>query len=861
MSAAAAGDIQRTAVPAALYRRSSIRLHWLWESAAVVLLGLLPEIYLRLTGVSVLARDTLSSNMPLKQLAVEQLSDGRVPLWTSKLAAGFPLLADSVSLPLDPREVWYALLSPQDAYLAMLLTGQVLCVLLTYWYLRRRHRLGWFASMVGALVYLHAGIFFDEARLHSTAIAIDLLPGMIWLTDRLLDRPSVKRAVHLGLGWGALFLMGSVAYGAFLPLVCFVWGTCVWLFRRRRGLSEFGRFTLAYLGAGVWGIALSAYGLLPLMQFVSQSNRGGEYQEDFYFFRSVFYGLFGSHVPSVLVPPWTAFFYFGTIALAFVVLASGRRSSAYLRGLPWLALASFAVIALLETSFKKDLGQVVPAIFSIPVFRLSFFPVFICAVLAAYGIDRMDWDLARWRRLSVRVLFALQWVALAALALAACMLLVLKKEDLSDGYIPLYDNSVAYLRTALAYPFLVLIAIRAAGLGLTLLPREPLAAQLRARLWMPMRGGGREPLLHPRSRRALTTWVGPATRAAGRLNGRQLAAVLLIVELTIAWITIRPLVEETGAVDPFPVTPEVAFLKQHENPNGRAIEVVGVPGAEPAKPASSHDAISLYLDAPAFNGLSTASVYESLVVSRYARVFDHFPGEVTTGRAPTAILMMSDPSSRLLDALGVRWIYSESPLPPSSAYALRFEGTAYNVYERVNTVPRAFFVGRYQRLGEPQTQQALQAAALSSPSAPDLRREVLLPGTGRGTPSGPASYAPADITTDHDSTLDLQVNAPTAGYVYLADAMYSGWQASVDGRPAKIELADGYARAVRVGAGFHRIRFTYDSRPFDIGTALTLLALLVSIAAMLWWELPRLIARRRGVRQPLPDAAGRVEKP
>ena len=815
-------------------------------------LALLPEIYLRLTGASVLARDTLSSNMPLKQLAVEQLSEGRVPVWTSKLAAGFPLLADSVSLPLDPREIWYAVLSPQDAYLAMLLTGQVLCVLLTYWYLRRRHGLGWFGSMIGALVYLHAGIFYDEARLHSTAIAIDLLPGLIWLTDRLLDRPSVKRAVHLGIGWGVLFLMGSVAYGAFLPIVCFLWAACTWLFRRRRVVAEFGRFTLAYLGAGLWGLALSAYGLLPLMQFVSQSSRGGEYLEDPYFFRSVFYGLFGSHLPSVLVPPWTAFFYFGTIALAFVVLASGRRSSAYLRGLPWLALAAFAVIAVLETSFKRDVGKVFSSIYSIPVFRLSFFPVFVCAVLAAYGVDRMDWDLARWRRVSVRLLFALQWIVLAALALGACMLLVLKKEELAR-YLPVYDNSVAYLRTGLAYPFLVLVAIRAAGLGLTLLPQQPVAVLLRTRLRLQGRGGGRESAQEPAERPAPATWTSTAMRTVRRVNGRQLAAVLLIVELTIAWITLRPLVEEPGAVDPFPVTPEVAFLKQHENPNGRAVQVENVPGAGPFKPASHHDAISMYLDAPAFNGLSTANVYESLVVHRYARVFDHLPGGVTTGRAPTAILTTSDPGSRLLDALGVRWIYSETPLPPSSDYVLRFEGIAYNVYERVNTVPRAFFVGRYQRLGETQTQQALQAAAVNSPSAPDLRREVLLPGSGHGAPAGPASYAPADITADHDSSLDLQVNAPTAGYVYLADTMYNGWGASVDGKPAKIELADGYARAVRVGPGFHRIRFTYHSRPYEVGMVITLLALLITVVALAWWELSRRRSRRHAPS--LPGAA------
>ena len=140
-------------------------------------------------------------------------------------------------------------------------------------------------------------------------------------------------------------------------------------------------------------------------------------------------------------------------------------------------------------------------------------------------------------------------------------------------------------------------------------------------------------------------------------------------------------------------------------------------------------------------------------------------------------MLMSDPNSRLIDALGVRWIYDEQPMPPSKNYVLRFEGIAYDIYERVGTVPRAFFVGRYERMGPSQTQSALQAIAVNTPAAPDLRREVLLPGTGSAPPAGPASYAPANITVDHDSTLELEVRSPTAGYVYLADTMYP------DGRP------------------------------------------------------------------------------
>ena len=101
------------------------------------------------------------------------------------------------------------------------------------------------------------------------------------------------------------------------------------------------------------------------------------------------------------------------------------------------------------------------------------------------------------------------------------------------------------------------------------------------------------------------------------------------------------------------------------------------------------------------------------------------------------------------------------------------------------------------------------------------------------------------------------MRAPTAGYVYLADTMYYGWTASVDGLPTKIEVADGYARAVHVGPGFHRIKFVYRSQPFRVGLYISLTALAISLAALLWWFTgPRLMARWFRAGASSPNGAG-----
>jgi uncharacterized membrane protein YfhO len=58
----------------------------------------------------------------------------------------------------------------------------------------------------------------------------------------------------------------------------------------------------------------------------------------------------------------------------------------------------------------------------------------------------------------------------------------------------------------------------------------------------------------------------------------------------------------------------------------------------------------------------------------------------------------------------------------------------------------------------------------------------------------------------------IEVEAPAAGWVVLADPWHPWWFAEVDGRPAPILRANVLFRAVAVPAGRSIVRFTF--RPF-----------------------------------------------
>jgi hypothetical protein len=78
---------------------------------------------------------------------------------------------------------------------------------------------------------------------------------------------------------------------------------------------------------------------------------------------------------------------------------------------------------------------------------------------------------------------------------------------------------------------------------------------------------------------------------------------------------------------------------------------------------------------------------------------------------------------------------------------------------------------------------------------------------------------------------DFAATLGCPGRVVVGDAYYRGWRAYVDGRRVPVEEAAGGIRAVRVGAGEHRLEFRYRPASVYIGGALTALGL--ALAAFL----------------------------
>ena len=88
------------------------------------------------------------------------------------------------------------------------------------------------------------------------------------------------------------------------------------------------------------------------------------------------------------------------------------------------------------------------------------------------------------------------------------------------------------------------------------------------------------------------------------------------------------------------------------------------------------------------------------------------------------------------------------------------------------------------------------------------------------------SYAPGKIT------LGLDAPAPAGSALIVSENYYPGWQATVNGREAKVGRADYTLIGVELPQGARTVELQFDSASYHTGKAITLVALVV---AVVWW--------------------------
>ena len=749
---------------------------------------------------------------PLVEETRAAVRAGELPLWTDAYFCGAPLLANGVAAVLHPLQ-WLALAVPGAwGPTAAAVAKSVLAALLMLGYLKRLGA-GPLPALLGAIGFAGHGLLITFLLFPNATVAIHL-PALAWALEEIRRGSGARAYAALALVCASGLLAGHPEVFFLLASSAGAYGLLIfWWDRPRAAAPSAIRLTLGSFVAALLGAALAGVQLLPFVDYLSRSAAFGKRA-----------GLDlhlepGAAIVS-LVPDFFGHIrfnnYWGTlddtneaafVSLALIVLALLPLGWPQRPRLP----ALLGVLGLLSLALGYGLWPIAPIVRALPGFdralpsRLNTVVAFSLCALAALRLDRLlDASAAPVRR-RLR-----QWLPLVAGALLAAVAAAWYDYR---GWIP-SAAAAAALRQAVAY-FVALLA--GACLALLLLTHRRLA------------------------------WLGALLLSA--------LTLLPIYRYALGFNTVVPTSiprPAPGAIRYLRGVPgwfRIAAIGAILPPNGATLydlrDIRGIDALTPgyyesflrlADPGSS-DIWKL----PALASLKTARSSRAPEALR-ARTWNRSLGRLeqqVPGQAQRAssLVLLFDPSSRLLDLLGLRFllvpsgagqrIVSQQPQRWRRVYAGEVD-----ILENQSPAPA---VGLASGIRSARSEeQAL--AILRSVDLPLSRQVVVLDDERRR--AGPIDRSPLDASETakliRQSPTRWEIETRTAAnrLLVLSAAWDPGWQASVDGTRAPVIRADLALRAVPVPSGRHRVVLRYLPRSLIAGLVTTLLA--AAVLATLW---------------------------
>ncbi|MFV1988240.1 MAG: hypothetical protein ACC682_13225 [Gemmatimonadota bacterium] len=773
---------------------------------------------LSLAGVPV-ARDMQMFFIPQKHILWAALTEGRVPLWTPFIGTGAPFLANVQSGVFYPPHWLYAVLPFYAAFNLLVVFHFVLGGVFAF-LLCRRLGMRPAAAYVAAAVWMLGGYFASLLNLVNALQGAAWAPGLAWAVVRMPDVRAARGVAVLVVVATCALLAGEPQSFVFSAGTAVVTGALM-IARHPLERVDLARL-LGWLAiAGVIVAGLTAIQLLPTFELLHESGRAGGLSYP----QAVAYDLKPIRLVHFLIPPdyrdpeyafgvrsvigrgdpWLFSIYLGALTPIFTYFAWRRRDRRREVAV-WSAIALFAVVVALgeSTPLYQWLFDHVPgfAAFRFPE-KYLFWTAFSAMLITGWGAeDLLD---ARARRGD-------RWWGIAYLtAVIGAVVLFRVGRVALERYASGWGNDRMMSDFGYAYGIwmqnvLKLAVFVSLALGLIWLFR----------------------------RRRVTTPVFAV-----------LISTLVTVDLAIAHRGLNPVVEQAFYErEPllFEHLPIEDVRRDYRLRTTRFDSAVSVPVIR-GIPLEAQKWMWQQILAP--NVGQTWSVLQQ----------DAWDAIKLSGARDELQLQRAIPDARrrwaLLRLHSVKYVHSILGVDAAGeAREIELDTLPGTLYELERPLPRAYVVSRAETYA---TSVEVVNRMLSSDF--EVRDAVtLLDSTRASDPVPepraselPTSFPRARISSATDAEVRVQVHDVTAGaYLVLTDSHYPGWVARVDGVERPIEQANLFFRAVALQPGDREVTFSYRSRPFERGRAISLVTLLLALTGFTVLELRSRTVEREG---------------
>lgn len=395
-----------------------------------------------LLGHGALPWDAMDQFYPFSFFSSQSLRSGQWPWWNPYVMLGYPQVGDPQGMVFSPLLVALMALRPKPGllYFDWVVLLHVLVGAACFYHFLKRLAHKRMPRLLGALVFMAGGVAASRLQHVPILLSYCYFSLVLLCLERLLEKPTWRRAVLLGLT-GGLFLLHLTQLTYLLLIVLVAYAVVLLCMHARRQGARYLRAACPWLLLAILiGVAIGAIQILPVLALVSVSNRASlplEASRDASLTLGALRTLFSPNVFHALHGVYDgpadrteAELYVGTVPLLMLIagaaawLISSRRRVA--RWNPRLCF--FAVCALVSVAYFNGVnGSVFPWLFhhlpGVSLFRRPSDAAYVfnlcLVVLVVAGGDRLlNQELPR--RLTVMrwlLVVALVWLAVLSVSM------------------------------------------------------------------------------------------------------------------------------------------------------------------------------------------------------------------------------------------------------------------------------------------------------------------------------------------------------------------------------------------------------------------------------------------------------------
>lgn len=360
-----------------------------------------------------------------KELSIDVIKSGHLPLWNPYEMAGKPLISNFQSGVFYPLNLIFFVLPFAFSWSVFIMMQTVLGGIFTFWYLRNL-KINAYASLLGSLSILFSGFSISWLE-WGTVISTSLwLPLLLLSIDKIFHNAkphkiSRKWFIVYTFALISSFFAGHLQTFFYLFLIC----TFYFIFRLRENKGH-KKTLVAFLVANVVFIVVTVVQWVPTLQFINLSAR--ELDQNYrtvegwfipwkHLIQFVSPDFFGNPVTLNYWGTWNygeLVGFIGVLPLLFSFFSFFKKNSTVVF---FLSVALISLLFALPTGISK-----VPYVYNLPFLssaqptRLIFLVSFSLSVLASFGFD----TIINYKKVSrkflippfvVGAVFILLWVA------------------------------------------------------------------------------------------------------------------------------------------------------------------------------------------------------------------------------------------------------------------------------------------------------------------------------------------------------------------------------------------------------------------------------------------------------------------